>query len=200
MRPRIMTASLVALLGLAGCGGGGSSTEPTDRATSTPSSSASSAPSPAEDGTAGESASPSVAPASGPPLRMDTFRVNLPEGWERGPTSSRIGGGTAEGGSVISVLDFPAADATLDEMAREAIRSGRTGVRGARLERLPDFDLDGCAAYRVQGPGREGAYEAEVGCKHLDHDYRMTISLAPSVPRAGRQRLIESVLASWRFR
>jgi hypothetical protein len=190
---RVATAGAVCLALLAaGCGDdeepeGGSPPE-------APSSSSSSSTTTAPTDPTGSTTAPAVEPATGPPLKVKGVSLRLPEGWHVDNTdASFLHVGAADDRSgVINLGSFPALDpdVSLNRLARSTIRTG--GYEPGEI--LPETTVAGRPAFHVAGPVA-GDPSEEFGLVH-DGEIVSVEFVFFRGPAAGRQELIESVLAT----
>ena len=187
----LLVAVMVGALACTGCGdddppGAGPSPTP-QLATSATSGS----PSPSE---SESTSAPSVTPASGPLLDLETYTINLPEGWQRQVPGGVSANGFDPGstGGQVSVAEALAQGSTLDDEAKFALSYAKEQdldpVRG------PDREIAGLQAYVVSGHNDLFPTYVEFGMINADRVYRITITFEQDVPDA--QDIIESVLAS----
>lgn len=196
---RAMTPLLPVVLAvslLAGCGGsssspptaGGSSspTAPTSSASTSPSPSASSTPS----GPFG-----AVAPATGPRLKLSTFTVRAPRGWQVDRSfGSHVVFADKDAAEIeFSDLSFP--DVSLEAMAKVA-RDGGHWPRKPRI--LPPVTIDGTEFYRLSGDVGGGMHVEEFGA--VTRLRRMKLSFELDQSAAVARKLVGSVLATFRLR
>ncbi len=150
--------------------------------------------------TAGEpsSTSPaasSVEPATGPQVRTDTFTVRLPEGFRVTDDGVAVAA-TGPSGDRMNLATLPLyADKSLHQLVDVAVGNGSWD---SRPERLDDVVVDGVEMYHLSGPTGLGVTRDEVGAQtdatfaYADFDLRG--------PESVRRELIDSVLATWRWR
>lgn len=195
-----VTASLLAVLAVMGCGGppeDGPQPAPTTGSTSSEPSA----------GAAPESPESTVAPAAGPRLRFESGSLRLPAqgGFAKEPTSTlHLGEGLSpELGARIAFMLFPATG-TLDSNAQQFLR--KDNAHEARFTRREDTELGGLAAFHVEGPGigsSKGRYYVSIGALDATTAYTLNIGFGlgglPVPARAERDEIVESVRASWEF-
>jgi hypothetical protein len=143
-RTALSTLVAVLALGLPACGGGDSA----DPTAATPTASAAATPTPA----------PTISPATGLKLSEEHSVLRAPEGWVKRqeplvPWASAIDG-PRRGDAIILAdhVSLAGPDATIDSLARSAVR---VRAKGSKYKRLPDVDLDGSRAslMRFTDPG-----------------------------------------------
>jgi hypothetical protein len=188
-RTGVWTLLAVLALGLPACGGGNAA-EPT---AATPTASAEATPTPA----------PTISPATGLKLSEQHSVVRAPEGWvKRQPPlvywASAISGPRERDAIVLS--DHPSVagpDATIDSLARSAVR---VKAKGAKAKRLPDVDLDGSRAslMRFTDPGfPDLLYQVTT----LRDGYSIGIDITLNIKtRPTHLQVVRSVLASFHWK
>ena len=187
-------AALVASLavGLAACGDGGSEAT-TDPIAATPTASAEATPTPA----------PTVSPATGLKLSEQHSVLRVPEGWVKRQEplvkwASAISGPRRGDAIVLSDrVSLAGPDATIDSLARSAVR---VRAKGSRYKRLPDVDLDGSRAslMRFTDPGFPDLLYQITTLRNgysVDIDVRLNLETRPR-----HLQVVKSVLASFRWK
>jgi hypothetical protein len=178
--------------GLAACGGGGSEAT-TDRAAATPTASAEPTPTPA----------PTVSPATGLKLSEEHSVLRVPEGWvERQEPLVRWASaisGPRPGDAIVLAdrVSLAGPDATIDDLARSAVR---VRAKGAKYKRLPDVDLDGSRAslMRFTDPGFPDLLYQVTTLRDgysVDIDIKLNLKTRPT-----HLQVVKSVLASFRWK
>jgi len=186
-----LTACLVLLAG--GCGD--DDPDKADPPSPSPSSSDGSG-SPAEPTTPTETAT-TVAPATGPVLKLRGTRLRLPEGWHVDNDQSNIlvVGASEDLGMLINLSSFPSLDrkASLEDLAKATVETG--GYAKGSIKK--PGEMAGRPAFRVAGKAY-GDYTEEYGLIHKG-DIVSVEFVFIDAPKQGRRELIESVLATVRL-
>jgi hypothetical protein len=161
----------------------------------------SAAPSAGSSSTAGDASTgpaTGVEPASGPAVSARQFRVNLPAGYRLAPREAYSWTARApRSADVVGVSAAPAFGASgVDAVARLTMRSV---VTDPPLEREDDVELDGTTAFHLVSDGRWTERHL-VGAGRGGQLLTLDFSLDTTTPRAQRDALVASVLASWQWR
>jgi hypothetical protein len=186
-RPSAATAAVLAtVLLLAGCDdtGGRASGEPGSATADTPSESTS---------------TPDVEPASGKLVETSYFTVHVPDGFKVNVTAedfsiyaSNTGGETEISFGIVPTYGN---DFTLDQLARQALR---TGVWARRPRMTDHTTLAGEPAYHLVGPVGSGKRTDTYGVAYQDQHVDVTID--SFLPPDKLDDLAESVLATWQWK
>jgi len=195
-------AALTAVaLALGGCGddpaedSSGPSAEGSPSSPASPSDSTSESASPSDTGSASESA-PTVAPASGPEMRIEGVALNLPAGWEISVPGDRSEGGYDPGGSggtasIVGGLADPSE--SLDFNADYALKTAKRD--GLKAERLDNRTVGGAEGWVVTGTSKLMPLQFQFGT--ITGGRSVTIALRwISPPPADVQTIIDSILAT----
>lgn len=139
-----------------------------------------------------------VEPASGPAVSARQFRVHLPAGYLLAPHEAYSWTARSpRGADVVGVSAAPAFGSPgVDAAARLTTRSV---VTDPPLEREDDVELDGAAAFHLVSD-RRWTERHVVGASRDGQLLTLDFSLDTTTPRAQRDRLVASVLASWQWR
>lgn len=143
-----------------------------------------------------EPSTPSVEPASGARVELGSFQVRFPQGWEPrelGTLAVTTTGPEAEH-LALTAHQAPAAR-PLDELIDAAVA---TGMWSKRPERLEDVEVDGVLMYHLAGPGLNGYTDEQLGAEFGGYNVTLTVSTTGSA--ADRRDLVDSLLASARWR
>jgi hypothetical protein len=185
---RVVVMSLSASLFLAGC----SDEDDQSGSSESPETTSAEPTSPTE---AGPTETPPVQPATGPVLTPDTggIGIRLPEGWKVDHADSfLVDGSSPHGWAVIYVTSFPSLDPDIEltRMARLALKHSSFPPGSIR----PPVLLNGELAYHLAGKGMSPLQE-EYGTV-IDGDMLSVKFVLDHIPKAKRQALIDSVLAT----
>ncbi|GAA1789249.1 hypothetical protein GCM10009795_038750 [Nocardioides hankookensis] len=195
-RPRAVVA--IAVLGLtlalAGCNDDdpGTKADPTTSPSASSSGDSTSA-SPSDD------ASPSVAPATGPQLKMPNATMNAPEGYKRTKkiVDFSVDASSPDFTSSVTLMALEYAGPTLPlDLMYDAVKDS---YEKKGYKRLPDQEIDGVTFYHISG--KRDRYAVEDVFAVRDNGYETTIryALDPKIPAAEREQLIAEGLASFKF-
>lgn len=177
----------VSVLALAGCGSGG-----TDAAEPPPAES-----SDTQAGEASSAPTPSVAPATGPRVRVDELTLRLPDGFSRPRPMLGLGyTSLGPGGSIVAVAEVEAQSKTDSSLERSMRRSTLWG--DIEPARAADRLVDGVTMIHLHAGSTPGMYDDVFGAHVGEHLVSLEFTLAGG-PRA-RERLVESVLATAEWR
>lgn len=192
---RTVAATAVAglLLALTGCSGDdpGSKPEPSPSASSE---TASEAASESASASPTEEASPTIAPATGPLLKLEGAQMNAPAGWKPLPDivefATEANPPTGIGAARLNSLAFPGT-VPLDDMATSALKGSDKG------KRQPDVEIAGEEFYHLAGKISDFRYYEEFGTVANGYQVIISFDLQPEMPAAERQQLIAESLASF---
>jgi hypothetical protein len=180
---------LVAVLSagvLAGCG---DDDPPEPEPTAAPSETTAS---PSESATPTDEPSPTVEPASGPQETFGSLTLNFPEGYDVRQLSGMAMAASGPDGEHIAVLAVPTDRQTpLDKLVRFPLDDSVFVGKPVRLE---DVEVDGVPMYHVRGALGADQTRDLIGVEH--GGYWMTLQFTTLMPKAAREKLIDSVLAS----
>lgn len=194
-RTKIAAGVLAAatLLLAAGCGGSDGSSDgsgaPTDPATSA-STSTSSSPS---------TSAPTVAAATGPLLDMPRASLHAPDTWRlrKKLVTFSVSAGDPQSVSLVQLGDLDATnDASLAVQAHNATR----GYAGTPPKVLAPVTIDGVPCYHVAGQTTKLSYVEAFGAIHNDGMVSVQMTFSSEIKPAERQQLIDSMLASWKWK
>jgi hypothetical protein len=194
IRARAVAAAAAAslVLALAGCNGDDPKAEPDP----TPSSSSTASPSTTAEASPTGDASPTVAPATGPLLKMPNATINAPQGYKPRPglVSTNTEANPPEGvGAVrLSALPTVGPELPLDVQAKNAV-----GVGDGKLKRLPDVEIAGVTFYHLAGSLRSYSNIDVYGVDHDGYQTGIQFEFMKDVPDAERQQTIAEGLASF---
>ena len=181
MRALASAVAVTLCLALAGCQDGGAGADPSPSGTSTAD------PSPTE-----------VPAATGPLIDGEVFDVHAPEGWQLDESFSTDFihqlDNTANARELMSVAEITDEVRPLAEVARDNFRSFQTI---GRKRRMPDTELAGEPAYRIRAVEVGGAVKEELGVVHEGTQVSISMTLLGTPEE--RQRIFDSVLASWEW-
>jgi hypothetical protein len=184
-------ATVAILLAITGCGGGSGSEE--DVTTS-----------PASER---EASTLSAAPADGATISTDDFTYTVPKGWEQSDQSTALSlaidlqdkDGFSDNLNVVR--DNTVVGVKGDEL-EEAIEKVLTGVRAADITTKDRIQIDGEEAVHIgavfETNGKKYRTE-QYALGHDDSGYVITFSFSPDVTAAQRDKLSESILATWKW-
>ena len=186
--------ALVLVGGLAACGGD----EPAREAT--PSSSGPSDPPGGTESAEPSGADPAIDPATGEAFEGTSFTVVGPEGWTLNAQSSRVAqfdSGPPRGsqldrrafGLISVVVSDTAAGTTLDDLVAESVREE---------PRQADTAVGGEPAYHLANDDQVFTTDEEFGLVRGGESIVVNVGLLGGT-RQQRQRVLESVLASWQW-
>jgi hypothetical protein len=159
----------------------------------------SSAPSPSSGSPSGAPRA-SVAPATGPLLRERNASLHAPLGYRRMPDLVDYVSTAGDPGSTDLVNLSDSTGYLGDDLDALAASVRRTKSFPRRLQRLPDAELDGVEAYRLAGPASARLWVEEYGAYRGGHAVAVEFELDRSLPGEERRTLIDSVLATFRWR
>lgn len=208
---RLAAAASAALLSLSlvsACGG--DSDDASSSASSpTPSSSESSSPSPTETTLTDTDFG---APAKGAKVKGDGYTYRMPATWKDI---------TADARTTVKQIDSAAGEASFDDGFRDTVNVSFDRAPGGTLDELeasvpdqlakvvkkldlrPRVVIDGVEALHYRGMAHDGATKYFlVQFATIDEDGRITIitfSLSPGLKKADREKVVNPVLASWRW-
>lgn len=187
IRTVVIALCFVGLHALVGCGNGD------DPPASDPTSTSAASPS----GSPASSVDDTVEPATGKLVETDAFTVRLPEGFRLGASIGlAVSGYKAGARGFLAVHSIKLYEHnSLDLLARESA-AGTTWDRKPR--RLEDTAIDGVAAFHLRGRLAEGIPKDEYGATHDGMWGGLVFAVA--VPAHERDRLVESMLASWQWK
>jgi hypothetical protein len=191
-RIRASVGSLALLAALAGCTSDDSPPDTTPP--STPSTSTG-------DPTTSPTPTPSVAPATGPRLDTTDASVRAPEGWlkKHGALSFSIFAADPKSGSSVGIEDLHTGETTttLDQMAQTVIDGTSYGHKP---KRLPNTTLDGIEVYHLAGRIDDLQYLVEYGAIYHNSAVYFSFVLTKTIPNDERQEIVDSVLATFRWK
>jgi hypothetical protein len=195
--PRIAVPALLAVLLAAGTACGGS-----DDPGATPSASAS--PTESSQSTSpdpSESATSSVEAASGPVLDMPLSSVRIPDGWRvMDPlVSTQQDGADDDTASTISLgeIDAFGGNPSPDELARNVLK---TNPFPMDPEVQPTVEIGGVEFYHLAGKVQKLDYLEDFGAVVDDMIVNLTFHFSPEVSPAERQEIVDSVVATFRWK
>ncbi|ABL80758.1 MULTISPECIES: hypothetical protein [unclassified Nocardioides] len=211
MRSSVPAAAVVAVLtlGTACSGGDPSGAAPPDPSPGGASSSAAGSPGatgPADptdgpDSTA--SAAPTVAPATGPQLSMPHARLRIPKGWFVGDqlVTTQKDGQDPGSTSLLSLGETPAFGSTAGptELGRNSLKVSRR-IYPMTPKQLPNAVLDGVEMYHLEGRAQPLNWQSEYGVIIDDRIIVLRFQLYARIPPAERQRIVDSVLATFEWK
>ena len=193
----------VAALAAAGTLLAGCSDDATPEADPSPTAADSPSETPGESG----SESPSVEPATGKRLATRTFTTRAPQGWTvRAGSSTKLyatmyaAEENADGsvGGFLSIVDGDAlADSSLDELARELVRSSEFKA-GKRPEIQPTTEIAGVEAYHVTGKLGDSTNIIQIGTIHDNQLVEIRLESHDRTPEE-LQEVLDSVVAAWQW-
>lgn len=197
MRRTAVPALLAALLLVgAACSDSGEPQAEPSRATSdaTPTSS----PDPTEPTEPTEPPESTVAPATGPELRMPLSSVRAPEGWKVDDQMVRtLMSASSRLRSVgLGEINAFGSQATLDEQVK--IRNKAT-IYQLIPKRMPDVELDGVPFYHLSGKIQPLNWTEEYGTIVEDRIVTLIFQFSPPGTPAGRDRIVDQVLATFQW-
>lgn len=138
--------------------------------------------------------SPTVEPATGPVLTLKGVSLNLPEGWHVDNDDSNIlvVGADKDSDVLINLSSFPSLDpnASIAALARSTQKTGGYPANSVQ----PPATMAGRPAFHVAGEVA-GDYTEEFGLLN-GGDIVSVEFVFWNAPKAGRQELIDSVLAT----
>lgn len=187
----------VSALVLAGCGGGNTSDNSADKATTAKKTSA--APT-----------APSVKPADGITLRTSDFSYRVPRGWkdigELLPSAVSVAGdatdtsdGFTDNINVMRIEPAPVTDP--GELENASIRELK-GIQAKDLLVLDRQEVDGSTAIHVLAGVSQRGTDYTVEQFNIIHEgvaYVVTFSFSPDVTKDARTELSQSVLTTWKW-
>jgi hypothetical protein len=139
-----------------------------------------------------------VEPATGPPLTVKDVSLRMPEGWhlDNDDASFLVVGAADDRTAIVNLGSFPSLDpnASLGRLARSTLRTG--GYSNGKV--LPEATMAGRPAFHVTGDV-VGDWTEEFGLIH-DGEIVSVEFVFRRGPKAGRQELIDSVLATVELR
>jgi hypothetical protein len=200
---RVAALAVVSTLTLAGCGG---SDDDSDDA---PDTSSSSAASDAPDDSNDEAADSDASPATGDVITADSFSFNAPAGWtdakELFPAAAAVAAdrqdtdGFSDNINVISDPTVVGADLDALESSAEKVL---TGANAKDVEVEDPYTIDGEEAARISAVLEQNGVSYHTEQFAVDHDgkgYVVTFSFSDSVSDDDRDKLAESVIATWKW-
>lgn len=135
-----------------------------------------------------------VAPATGPTLKVKAVSLRMPEGWavDNDDASFLVVGAADDGTALINLSSFPALnpDASLDRLARSTVKTGGYPPDSV----LPPTTMAGQPAFHVAGEVG-GDYSEEFGLIHDGEIVSVEFVLWRG-PKTGWDEMVESVLAT----
>ena len=192
-RPRavVAIAALGLVLGLTGCNSDSSGgSDPTTSASSD-----SSGTDPSE--TTSDSASPSVAPATGPVLEMPSASINAPKGYQATKDivdfSTDATSPDYTSSITLTALEYAGPTLPLDLLVK-AVKKNYKGYK-----RLPDQELDGVTFYHLSGLRDEYTTEDVFSVRDSGYETTIRFTLDRQMSPAEREQLIAESLASFSF-
>lgn len=192
--------ALAAALALGGCSGGDDGSEPEASDGGTTGSTTAGTPSQSSQ-SPGDDTTPSVKPATGDTLRMPHSMVRVPVDWHADPriVPTQRDAGDDDTSSTISLGEINAFGATLspDQLARNWFRST---IYPLKPRKLPTVEVDGVEMYHLSGKIQPLTWLEEYGAVVDDRIVTLTFQFSPEVRPAQRDRIAESVLATFRWR
>jgi hypothetical protein len=143
---------------------------------------------------------PAVDPATGEVFEGTSFTVTGPEGWSLDAQSTRVGqydSGPPKGNQlarrVFGLISVVVSDATsgttLDDLAAESVRED---------PRQADTTVGGEPAYRLANDDQAFNTDEELGLVRGEESIVVNVALLGGTEKQ-RQRLLQSVLASWQW-
>ena len=140
---------------------------------------------------------PDVAPATGEVIKVKNLRVNAPKGWfVSDPLGMQHAASPPELGTILTVFRFPNSELfTIDELADDE----RRFELGPGAKRLDDLELDGQQVYHLTGQLNPGEHTERFGTIVDDERVSIEFGFANGEPKAVRERLMRSVLATARI-
>lgn len=196
-RIAVSTVSAAALLTLAtACGGG--SDDPSPEPSTSAGSSASGTPSADSSPSDSEGATPA---ATGVLLVQPHAQVRGPAGWRRAEVLVRtmVSADDRHTPSTMSLGEIDAFGGTsdIDEVAENAL----TTLPYDQLpKRLPNTQLDGVEVYHLAGMVQDHLYHEEFGANVDDRLVSLVFDLSDLLSPAERREVVDSVVASFRWR
>lgn len=182
----VLALGLTGSLALSGCSGSGD-----DPAAADPSASAS------RSGGPDPSRAPSVAPATGARVEQPGATMNAPDGFTHDPDMVDFLDSASKGTSLVTLGEDPGwRTGDLDEAAESSRRSKSYQAP----ERLADTELAGEPAYHLSGPVNAFSRLEEFAAIHDDHLVTVSFELDSSLPKAARQKMVDSALATFEWR
>lgn len=202
----VLPATLALALLVGGCGSG-EDERTTDPGTSTSSAATGSA-TPSADGstTPSEDPSPSstfsVPPATGPEVESDAFTANLPQGWRLDEDNSydTISLGYEPGiGADVTFGYYPTEPGlSLDDYERAALKTW--GYDDGKPDIRPRVEVDGVEMFHHTGKTGGGRVVEVYGVPYEGLAVEVEFHLSETIPAAEQRRLMQSTLASIRWK
>lgn len=205
-RPRrtaAATTALLAALALTGCSGDEPAAGQDPSGAASASSDAGATPADPSSGTseptsappASADGEPGVVPASGPVLSSDAGTLRVPKGWGSIDESGlSVSARAPKGLTIVGFGSVPAADvATLDTLENAA---KVTSFKAEEVRIQPRREVQGVELYHLVGPELVGGRLDQFGTIYEGQQVTITVVTPYSTPRARREALIDSVLAS----
>ncbi|WP_379176584.1 MULTISPECIES: hypothetical protein [unclassified Nocardioides] len=139
-------------------------------------------------------------PATGDLLEQASATMNAPDGYTHMPDMADYldSAGEDEGIGVVGLGEDPGW--TTGTLAEAASTTRRSKPFRPLPERLDDVELDGERAFHLSGAINAYSVYDEFGALRNGNFIHVEFRQSKSVPAAERQRLIESALASFRWR
>lgn len=194
-RVRWISPVLIAFA-LSGCSSSSDrdSEEPTGTA-----SSAETTPSPSEvESTEEESPEEAAAPATGALLTVQGSQVRLPGHWEAdSPLLMQVAGHDPQDPlTFLTLFRFPQLVASIDELTRE---NATRRTWDFKLKRRADVTVDGHVASHLEGRVLPGEYVVLFSTLWNGESLELQFNFANGEPKAERDEIVQSVLATWEF-
>lgn len=144
---------------------------------------------------------PAVEPAAGVRLALPLSTVRAPEGWTRPEkiVRTQVDAGDDDTSSIISLGEAEAFGSTMsaDELADASIESS---FYSRKPRKLPLVELDGVEAYHLAGKVERSTYLEEFGVIVDDQIVTLGFDFSLEVSPAERREIVDSVVASFRWR
>ncbi|MET0821635.1 MAG: hypothetical protein ABWY58_11775 [Aeromicrobium sp.] len=201
---RVAALAVVSTLSLAGCGGSDGDSD------DTPDAKASSATKDAPDDSADDDApATGTLPATGDVITADGFSFKAPAGWtdakDAFPSAAAVAAnrqdtdGFSDNINVISDPTVVGADLDALESSAEKVL---TGADAKDVEVEDPYEIDGEEAARISAVLEQSGVKYHTEQFAVDHDgkgYVVTFSFSDSVSDDDRDKLAESVIATWKW-
>ena len=142
-----------------------------------------------------------VAPATGVRLTMPRATVRAPRGWTRSPAlvSDQTDAEDDDTASAMTLAETQAFGSTAgaDELADIARASNLDPMIPRKL---PAVELDGVEVYHLAGKVQRLNYLEEFGAVVDDRIVTLSFQLSPEITPTERREIVDSVLATFRWR
>ncbi|MBA3781691.1 MAG: hypothetical protein H0X12_07545 [Nocardioides sp.] len=200
MRTWLVSAVLASVF-LGGCASGDASDEQLGESPTVPPASSAAA-DPSSTPTPTTAPDPGVAAATGPELELSEATLRIPEGWKPDPTNTAdILVATSQDPvkyESFGVVSLPGGGQPVDAQAAQLIDFNKGRIR---YKRMPDTYLGGSPAYLLTGPDQEvrGLWHVAIGGPYGERNYTLSFTLDYK-SQAQRAAVVDSVLASWRWK